>query len=290
MIAYAGVYRLDEPLCQDNSGGSAMKLTILRFGAVAMALAWAVLNPGGRVLASEACPGLVARGQHLIVPAALRQDEVNLTFVGHATFLIESPGGIRAATDYNDYVRPPVTPDVATMNKAHSTHFTYLPDPAIRHILRGWNPAGGPVHHDVQAGDMRVRNVVTNIRDGGGGTERDGNSIFVFQTGDLCIAHLGHLHHVLAPEHLKQIGRVDVVLVPVDGSYTLDVDGMIDVLKALDAPLMIPMHYFGETTLQRFLNRVRQHWPVAFHDTSSITVSRASLSQQGPRFLVLPGR
>jgi L-ascorbate metabolism protein UlaG (beta-lactamase superfamily) len=175
------------------------------------------------------------------------------------------------------------------MNKAHSTHFSFRPDPAIRHVLRGWDPAGGPARHDVEIGDVRVRNVVTNIRDEGGGTERDGNSIFVFQTADLCIAHLGHLHHTLTPEHLRQIGRIDVVLVPVDGSYTLDTEGMMEVLRALNAPLMVPMHYFGQSTLQRFLDRVRQEWPVALHDTASIVVSRATLPQ-APRFVVLPGR
>jgi L-ascorbate metabolism protein UlaG (beta-lactamase superfamily) len=239
--------------------------------------------------ASEACPGLVARRPPLILPAALGPEEVQITFVGHATFLIESPGGIRAVTDYNDYVRPQVAPDIATMNKAHSTHYTHRPDPAIRHVLRGWNPGGGPALHDLQVGDVRVRNIVTNIRDWGGGTEYDGNSIFVFQTADLCIAHLGHLHHTLTPQHLKQIGRIDVVLVPVDGGYTLDVEGMVEVLKALNAPLMLPMHYFGEATLQRFLNRVRQHWPVELHGTASVVVSRASLPL-GPKFLVLPGR
>ena len=239
--------------------------------------------------AAEACPGLVARRNLPIVPAALGRDEVGITFVGHATFLIESPGGVRIATDYNDYMRPPVTPDVATMNKAHTTHFSHAPDPAIRHVLRGWNPAGGPASHDVEVGDVRIRNIVTNIRDWGGGTERDGNSIFVFQTADLCIAHLGHLHHTLTPDHLKQIGRIDVVLVPVDGSYTLDTEGMVEVLKALNAPLMVPMHYFGQATLQRFIERVRREWPVAVHDSASIVVSRASLPQ-APRFLVLPGR
>ncbi len=238
--------------------------------------------------AAEACPGLVARRSPLVVPAALAKDEVGITFVGHATFLIESPGGVRIATDYNDYVRPAVTPDVATMNKAHSTHFSHRPDPGIRHVLRGWDPAGGLARHDVEVGDVRIRNVVTNIRDWGGGTERDGNSIFVFQAADLCIAHLGHLHHTLTPEHLRQIGRIDVVLVPVDGSYTLDTEGMIEVLRALNAPLMVPMHYFGQATLQRFVERVRKEWPVAFHDKPSIVVSRASLPQ-APRLLVLPG-
>ncbi len=266
-----------------------MKRMVLGWGGAAAAILVLALGSGAPAGAAEACPGLVAGRSPLIVPAALAQDEVGITFVGHATFLIESPGGIRIATDYNDYVRPSVTPDVATMNKAHSTHFSHRPDPGIRHVLRGWNPAGGPAGHDVEVGDVRIRNVVTNIRDWSGGTERDGNSIFVFQTADLCIAHLGHLHHTLAPEHLKQIGRIDVVLVPVDGSYTLDTEGMIEVLRALNAPLMVPMHYFGQATLQRFVERVRQEWSVAFHDTPSIVVSRASLPP-APRFLVLPGR
>ena len=266
-----------------------MKRGALGFGITAATFLTLTLASVPPVGASEACPGLVARKQSLIVPAVLGREEVGITFVGHSTFLIESPARIRIATDYNDYVRPQVAPDVATMNKAHSTHFSYRPDPAIRHVLRGWNPGGGPALHDLQVGDVRVRNVVTNIRDWGGGTEHDGNSIFIFQTADLCIAHLGHLHHTLTPEHLKQIGRIDVVLVPVDGGYTLDVEGMVDVLKALNAPLMLPMHYFGEATLHRFLNRVRQNWPVAFHDSASITVSRASLPQ-GPKFLVLTGR
>jgi L-ascorbate metabolism protein UlaG (beta-lactamase superfamily) len=266
--------------------GFDMKRAVLGWALAALAAAFSSATANA---ATDACPGLIAGHRPLIVPAALGHEEVKITFVGHATFLIESPGGIRVATDYNDYVRPQVTPDVATMNKAHSTHYTYRPDPGIHHVLRGWNPAGGPARHDVQVGDVRVRNVVTNIRDWAGGTEYDGNSIFVFETADLCVAHLGHLHHTLTPEHLKQIGRIDVVLVPVDGSYTLDVTGMIEVLKSLNAPLMLPMHYFGETTLHRFLDQVRQHWPVAFHDTSSLVVSRAILPQ-APKFLVLPGR
>ena len=55
----------------------------------------------------ESCPGLIASRDALFSRAALRQDEVGLTFVGHATFLIETPQGVRIATDYNDaLVRP----------------------------------------------------------------------------------------------------------------------------------------------------------------------------------------
>src|ERR1700743_898615 len=92
---------------------------------------------------TEACPGLVAAHPPRIIPAAfdlaaLDADQVRLTYVGHAPFLIESPQLVRIATDYNDYVRPPVLPDIITMNHAHDTHFTDHPDPAIKSVLRGW--------------------------------------------------------------------------------------------------------------------------------------------------------
>ena len=245
-------------------------------------------------LAAESCPGFVAASPPRAIPAAfgqaaLQDDQVGITFVGHATFLIESPGGVRIATDYNDFIRPAVTPDVATMNRAHATHHSYAPDPGIRHVLRGWDAPGKAARHDLQVGDVRVRNVPTNIRDEDGGTRLYGNSIFVFETAGLCIAHLGHLHHPLEPEHLKELGRIDVVLVPVDGSWTLNLDDMARVLAALNPPLALPMHYFGPATLARFLDRTRERFAVTFNETSTIVVSRTTLPTQ-PKIVVLPGR
>jgi L-ascorbate metabolism protein UlaG (beta-lactamase superfamily) len=206
----------------------------------------------------ERCPRLVAQDAPRIIPAAFRlaalePDQVRLTFIGHSTFLIESPRGVKIATDFNDYVRPREIPDIATMNRAHSTHYTNFPNPEIKHVLRGWNPDGSPARHEFTYED--VRGMVTNIRDWGGGTTLHGNSIFVFEMSGLCVAHLGHLHHTLTLEHLDQLGRIDVLLVPVDGSYTLGVDGMIEVLGQIKAPLMIPMHIFGPSTLERFSSR-----------------------------------
>ena len=242
---------------------------------------------------SDRCPGLVAVDAPRVVPAAfklatLADGEVRLTYVGHSTFLIESPRLVRIATDYNDYVRPPVTPDIVTMNHAHSTHYTEHPNPAIKYVLRGWAADEKPAIHDLTYQDVRVRNVPTNIRDWGGGTQRHGNSIFIFEVAQLCIAHLGHLHHTLTQQQLNEIGRVDVVLAPVDGSYTLDLDGMVEVLHALKAPLTIPMHYFGTYTLNRFLDRMRQEWDLEVAETPSLVLSKASLPAK-PKVLVLPG-
>ena len=219
----------------------------------------------------------------------LAATEVRLSFIGHATFLIESAGGVRIATDYNDYIRPSVIPDIATMNRAHSSHYTDNPDPRIAHVLRGWNPDGGPVHHDLEVKDVHVRNVPTNIRDWSGGAISYGNSIFIFEIAGLCIGHLGHLHHTLTPEQIQTIGQLDVVLVPVDGGYTMDIGGMIDVIRALRARLIVPMHYFNQNTLTRFIDRIRADFPVEMATTNEIVVSARSLPPE-PKVLVLPGR
>ena len=220
--------------------------------------------------------------------AQLKPTDVRISYVGHSTFLIETPKGVRIATDYNDYVRPAVIPEIATMNRAHSTHYTNNPDPSIRHVLRGWNPEGGHAQHDITLEDVRARNVPTNIRSYSGGTDVWGNSIFVFEVANLCIGHLGHLHHTLTTQQLAQIGQLDIVLVPVDGSFTLDVAGMMEVLKALRAPLMIPMHYFSSYTLERFLHDARQVFEVEMSEVPTVVVSRASLPKS-PKLLVLPG-
>lgn len=64
---------------------------------------------------------------------------------------------------------------------------------------------------------------------------------------------------------------------------------MMEVLKFINAPPMVPMHYFNSSTLERFLSAAREHYPVEFSDTASLTLSRATLPRH-PKVLVLPGR
>ena len=264
---------------------------ILGLAFVVTPLAQAATTPApDRCLAFARAPESGPRLERVaFVAAQLKPAEVRITFLGHSTFLIESTGNIRIATDYNDYFRPNVVPEIATMNRAHDTHYSNNPDPGIKHLLRGWNPDGGPAQHDITLGDVRVRNIPTNTRDFQGGTNIYGNSVFVFEIAGLCIAHLGHLHHTLTVQQLAQLGQMDVVLVPVDGSYTMDLDGMIEVLRAIKAPLMIPMHYFSSYTLERFMTRVRGAFDIEESAVSSIVVSRQSLPGK-QKVLVLPGR
>ncbi len=219
-------------------------------------------------------------------PAGVPAGSVRLSFIGHSSFLIETPAGASAVTDYNGWLGDAEPPDIATMNNAHSTHYTDYPEPKIEHVLRGWDPGGGVALHDLTYLDLHVRNVPTNVREIGG-ARINGNSIFVFETADLCVAHLGHLHHLLTDDHLGELGQIDVLLVPVDGSFTLAQELMIEVIEQIQPALVIPMHYFSSFTLGRFLDLVRDRYDVVVSEIPVVTLARATLPYR--QILVLPG-
>lgn len=223
--------------------------------------------------------------------AAVEPDRVRLTFIGHASFLIETPGGATAITDYNGYNRPPdLVPHIVTMNNAHSTHYTDDIPPGVRHVLRGWDPGGGMAVHDVTWQDLRVFNVPTNVRQWGGeGTRQNGNSIFVFAAADLCIAHLSHIHHTLTETHLRELGPIDVLLAPVDGSWTTTQEDVLTVIGQIKPRLVVPMHYIVPNVLERFLAKAAPLYPARFQDEPVVVLSRAMLPRQ-TEILVLPGR
>ena len=250
----------------------------------------AVWSAGTATLAFAQCYP-IAEGPAQILPAkyhpaALAAGSVRLTFLGHSSFLIETPQGASAITDYNGMVRAAEPPDLVTMNNAHSTHYTDFVDPAVKHVLRGWDPKGGVAVHDVTHLDMHVRNVPTNVRDFGG-VRTNGNSIFIFEVADMCIAHLGHLHHVLTDVHLAELGMIDVLLVPVDGSFTMAQELMVEVIEQILPALIIPMHYFGPSTLNRFISLIGDRYEVEIADEPTVVLSRHTLPYR--KILVLPG-
>jgi L-ascorbate metabolism protein UlaG (beta-lactamase superfamily) len=250
-----------------------------------LALAWI----GAATAWGAACDTRVAGpAPRLHLAAAPAQGSVSLTFLGHASFLIESPGGVSVVTDYNDYLRPPFTPDVATMNLAHSTHYSDNPDPGIKLLLRGWDPGGGVAQYDTAYGDVRIRSIPTNIRELGG-THLAGNSIFIFEVEGVCIVHLGHLHHTLTPRHLADLGKVDVLLAPVDGTWTMSHDEMVETVNAIHPAMLIPMHYFGSVVLETFLAKLGPGWPVRRSAENAILLTKARLPE-APEVVILPGR
>src|SRR5438552_6523404 len=116
---------------------------------------------------------------------------------------------------------------------------------------------------------------------------RDGNSIFIFEVAGLCIGHLGHLHHKLDDSHFAQIGRLDIVMVPIDGTYTMSLDGISEITKRLRASVVLPMHRFM-TPLDDFMRKIGQDFAVDVCTERTLTISRQTLPS-APTVIILDG-
>jgi L-ascorbate metabolism protein UlaG (beta-lactamase superfamily) len=276
---------------------AATGLAMLRSLVLATAfLGWLVVPAAAQAPLRSECLAM-ANAPPRATPVSLRRvaakvEEVAITYVGHSTYYIDTPGGVRIATDFNGAYRTGRLPDVVTMNRAHSTHYTLFPDPKIEHVLRGWGENGQPAHIGLRVGDVYIRNVTTDIRryygEGSGGEMiKDGNSIFIFEVAGLCIGHLGHLHHKLDETHFAAIGRLDIVMVPIDGTYTMSLDGVSDITKRLRSSVVLPMHRFA-TPLDEFMRLIGQQFEIDQRTERTLRISRETLPPT-PTVIILEG-
>ena len=272
-------------------------LAMLRsFAVVAAFLGWLVVPAAAQAPLRSECLAM-AGAPPRAVPVSLRRaaakaDEVAITYVGHSTYYIDTPGGVRIATDFNGVYRTGRLPDVVTMNRAHGTHYTLFPDPNIPHVLHGWGENGEPARVAMRVGDVYIRNVTTDIRrywgaDAGGEMIKDGNSIFIFEVAGLCIGHLGHLHHALDETHFAAIGRLDVVMVPIDGTYTMSLAGISDITRRLRAAVVLPMHRFA-TPLDEFMRLIGRQFEIDQRSERTLRISRDTLPST-PTVIILDG-
>jgi L-ascorbate metabolism protein UlaG (beta-lactamase superfamily) len=235
---------------------------------------------------ADAMPG-AAYIQKASWTESVAQYSVRINYVAHATFLLQTPGGLNIATDFTGFLGTTrMIPDVVTMNHAHDTHWTANPDPAIPNALPVWGPFGEGIDHYLDLGEVLIRNVSTDIRSQMSGVEENGNSIFIFEVEGLCIGHLGHLHHEPNDEQYAAIGRLDVVKVPVDGGYTLPREVMVRIVDRLRSSIVIPMHWFSNYALEAFLDEVQDSFLIDRRDSSYIELSLRDLPSR-PTVVVL---
>lgn len=220
--------------------------------------------------------------------APVPAESVRIIYLDHSMFLVQTPGGLNAITDYNGSVfLGDLTPDVVTMNHAHDSHFTLFPDADIPHVLKGWGNSPLPAEHHLELGEMLIRNVATDIRGRfGGPPEINGNSIFIFEAAGLCIGHLGHLHHEPTEAQYAAIGRLDVVMAAVDGGMTLPTETMVQIMKRFKSSVVIPMHWFGRFTLDQFLADMKGEFDIVETGGSDVILGLNQLPSK-PTVLVL---
>ena len=273
---------------------SRLRLIVMLF----VALIGLILSPASGVAQVKPQPSeCLAMAQSLprvmfasLSTVAAEKGEVTITYAGHSTYIIETPGNVTIATDFSGAYTAGKSPNVVTMNRAHSTHYTLNPDPRIAHVLRGWGVDGKPAHYALTVGDVLIRNVTTDIRAyrfDSEALQKDGNSIFIFEVAGLCIGHLGHLHHPLDETHYAAIGRLDIVMVPIDGTYTLSLDGMSEITRRLRSSIVLPMHRFA-TPLEDFVRRMNGQFEMDIRPERSFSVSRDTLPKK-PTVIILDG-
>jgi L-ascorbate metabolism protein UlaG (beta-lactamase superfamily) len=105
---------------------------------------------------------------------------------------------------------------------------------------------------------------------------RNGNSIFIFETADLCIGHLGHLHTSLTDTQYAQIGRLDVIMVPVDGRNTLSQSAMSELMQRLRPSVILPMHLRGNS-IQSFISLLGEGFETEYLSGNSLEMSLNTL-------------
>ena len=213
---------------------------------------------------------------------------MKIRWLGHSAFVLTSDSGTKVLTDpyesgsYDGAVGyKPITEtvDVVTASHKHEDHF----------CLEG---LGEGFECVTKAGEQEVRGLrmtgVKTYHDESKGKERGPNVIFVIDIDGIRVCHLGDLGHTLSDDDLGAIGKVDVLLVPVGGFFTIGPREAISVVKALSPAVTIPMHFKTESLgfpiepVENFLSLAGEHEKPG---TSEIEITRESLGSK--RIIVL---
>jgi L-ascorbate metabolism protein UlaG (beta-lactamase superfamily) len=215
----------------------------------------------------------MARG--LIARAHAAEADATIEYFGHNFFQITTRKGTRIVTDPlgpGMHPTPYVAPHAITVGREHPNH-NYV---ELAHgnpiILRGlahhgaeWNPISTTVR------DVFIYNVPIYQHGIEGALK---GAAFMFDLGALCIAHLGDLAHTLNEAQLKQIGKVDIALIPIGGVFTMSARVAREVLQQIRPKIAIPMHYRDNPfILAPFIKGIPARQP----DSNSLTVSKSAL-------------
>ena len=97
-------------------------------------------------------------------------------------------------------------------------------------------------------GEYEVKNIfiqgILSSHDKAQGKERSTNTIYTVDSENIKLCHLGDFgQKELTEEQLEKIGRVDVLMIPIGGTYTLSAKEAAKIMSQLEPKITIPMHY-----------------------------------------------
>lgn len=166
---------------------------------------------------------------------------MTIKFIGHACFLLTSSDGFRVLTDPyepnafgNTLNYRPITDeaDVVLVSHDHADHNYVRGVPGIPEVCRDSCRVAGMEFHATKV-----------PHDEAGGRKRGEVAVFTFELDGLRCCHLADVGTTLTAEQVQSIGPVDVLMIPVGGTYTVDAQGAWKLIEQLKPRLVIPMHY-----------------------------------------------
>ena len=168
---------------------------------------------------------------------------LEITFVGHACFLIES-GAARLLTDpYSTaigYAATSESVNVVTLSHENPKYHSCLDDVQTQEVIRGLEHTG----QTVQSGPFEISfiEVFENLRDGQ--TDGDGsNAMTLIEAANLRILHMGDCGHLPTPAQTKACGRVDVLLALAGAGPTIALPDLLKFIEIIEPKIVIPMHF-----------------------------------------------
>jgi L-ascorbate metabolism protein UlaG (beta-lactamase superfamily) len=190
---------------------------------------------------------------------------MKIRWLGHSAFVLSSDSGTKVLTDpyesgsYDGAVGyKPITEkaDVITASHTHEDHY------CLKGLPEGFECITTPGKHEAKG--LKITGVKT-YHDTSQGKERGPNVIFIIEMDGMRVAHMGDLGHLLSADELAAIGKVDVMLIPVGGFYTIGPKEALDVMKSVSPAVTIPMHYktdslaFPIKPVEDFLSLAGEH-------------------------------
>jgi L-ascorbate metabolism protein UlaG (beta-lactamase superfamily) len=168
---------------------------------------------------------------------------MKIKWFGHSCFLLTSAQGLTLLMDpfktesYLNYPPVQTNADIVTVSHEHFDHNHLADITGKAEVLRGGL--------DKSINSIHVKGLSV-FHDDVEGKERGINTIFCVKMDDINICHLGDLGHVLSAAEIGLIGKVDLLLIPVGGVFTIGIDQADKIIGAIEPRITIPMHYKTE--------------------------------------------
>jgi len=173
---------------------------------------------------------------------------LKVKWFGQAAFLFVSETGLSIIADpydpaYIGYGDIADAADVVTISHEHRDHNYVEGVGGKPQVLRGPGLQ--------EAKGIQFKGIAT-FHDKSQGGERGSNTVFCFSLDGVRVCHLGDLGHLLSDEQIRDIGEVDLLLVPVGGLATVDPTEASELIAKMRPPVAVPMHFRTEKAGLRF--------------------------------------